>query len=86
MLHAKERRLVGSGGCNRIMGSYQLEGKKISFGKVAMTKIACPEGMRQEQEFTATLARVRSWKITGQHLDLFDEAKTQVARFQAVAL
>lgn len=86
VLHAKEQRLAGSGGCNRLMGSYQLDGEKISFGKMGMTRMACPEGMKQEQEFVAALQRARSWKISGQHLELFDEAGTQVARFEAVAL
>jgi heat shock protein HslJ len=68
------------------MGGYKLDGEKISFGKMGMTRMACPEGMQQEREFVDTLQRVRSWKITGQHLELFDEAGTPVARFEAVAL
>jgi heat shock protein HslJ len=51
-----------------------------------MTKMACPEGMQQEKEFVDALQRVRNWKISGQHLDLFDESGTPVARFEAVAL
>jgi copper homeostasis protein (lipoprotein) len=31
VLHAKEGRLAGSGGCNRIMGGYTLDGEKIFF-------------------------------------------------------
>jgi copper homeostasis protein (lipoprotein) len=86
VLHSKEQRFAGSGGCNRIMSSYKLDGEKLSFGKMAMTKMACPEGMEQEKEFVATLQRVRRWKITGQHLDLFDEAGKKVARLQAAYL
>lgn len=86
VLHSVEMRLAGSGGCNRLMGRYQLDGKKISFGQIAMTRMACPAGMQQEKEFVDTLARIRSWQISGQHLDLFAEAGTPVARFEAVAL
>jgi putative lipoprotein len=86
VLHSENQRLSGSGGCNRIAGGYELDGEQISFGKAAMTKMACPEGMQQEQEFANVLSQVRRWKITGQHLDLFDEVGKAVARFEAVYL
>jgi copper homeostasis protein (lipoprotein) len=86
VLHAREQRFAGSGGCNRIMGGYKLDGKKISFGQVAMTKMACPEGMEQEKEFVDILNRVRRWQIHGEHLELFDEAGKRVARLQAIYL
>jgi hypothetical protein len=39
--------------------------------------------METEQAFLAALAQVRSWKILGQHLEVFDSSGTLLARFEA---
>jgi hypothetical protein len=39
--------------------------------------------METEQAFLAALAQVRSWKILGQHLEVFDASGNLLARFQA---
>ncbi len=85
LFHSKKRRFSGFGGCNRIMGRYHIQGKTISFEEVAMTKMACPEEMKQERDFVDALQRVRSWNISGQHLDLLDASGAPVARFEAAA-
>lgn len=86
VLQTEGDRVAGSGGCNRIMGSYRLEGKSLSFGKVASTMMACPDGMDQERAFFQTLDQVRSWLVRSDSLDLVDEAGKTVARFVAVDL
>ncbi len=85
ILQEKDHRLAGSGGCNRIMGSYQLDGSKISFGKTASTMMACAN-MHDEQAFLATLDKIRGWNIDGNRLDLLDDAGQVLASFEAVAL
>jgi copper homeostasis protein (lipoprotein) len=45
--------------------------------------MACLEGSATEQAFLDALRYVHRWKITGQHLELFDAAGTLVARFEA---
>lgn len=82
----EEPRVAGSGGCNRINGGFELDGEKLSFGRMAATRMACPEGMDQEQRFLAALGSVKSHRIDGSHLELLDAAGKQVARFEAVAL
>jgi copper homeostasis protein (lipoprotein) len=82
----EEPRVAGSGGCNRINGGFELEGDRLRFGRMAATRMACPDGMDQEQRFLATLEKVQGYRIDGSHLELLDAAGKQVARFEAVAL
>jgi copper homeostasis protein (lipoprotein) len=85
ILDSKTKRITGSGGCNRFTGSYQRSGDQLTFGKMAMTFMACAEGMEIEREFMAALAQVKSWKIFGEHLELLDGNRGFLARFAAHA-
>jgi len=51
-----------------------------------MTFMACSEGMETERDFTAALEQVRSWKLLGEHLELYDGSSGLLARFEARAL
>lgn len=86
VLHTKEARLAGSGGCNRLMGNFERNGDALRFPPVASTRLNCPEGMEQEAVFLHTLERVAAWHVKGRQLDLLDAAGVGVARFEAVAL
>jgi putative lipoprotein len=81
--NSKEHRVGGSGGCNRIMGNYELDGQSIRFSKMATTMMACEKGMDLEKNFLAALDAVRTWKLEDNHLDLFAENGELLARFQA---
>ena len=83
ILNPESRRVGGSGGCNRLVGSYELHGEQLAFGQMAGTMMACPEGNDTEQAFLEALGQVSKWKIVGQHLELFDAAGNLVARFEA---
>jgi copper homeostasis protein (lipoprotein) len=83
ILNPTSRRVGGSGGCNRLTGSYELTGDTLRFGKMAGTMMACVDGMDTEKAFLDALGQVNKWKIKGQHLELFDAADTLVARFEA---
>jgi copper homeostasis protein (lipoprotein) len=83
VLNSETRRVGGSGGCNRLVGSYVLNGDKLTFGQMAGTMMACPEGMDTEKAFLEALRQVNTWKIVGQHLELFDAAGNLMARFEA---
>jgi putative lipoprotein len=86
ILQPAQHRLAGSGGCNRLQGSYRLEANKLSFGQVAATHMACRQGMEQERKFLDTLARVGRWAITGERLELFDASGVLLAQFDSVYL
>ncbi len=86
ILQLEGHRLAGSGGCNRLLGSYQVDGSKLSFGKVASTRMACGEGMEQESAFVRALEQTRAWKVHADNLELLGESGTTIARFVAVDL
>jgi len=81
-----EPRVSGSGGCNRITGGFELDGDKLLLSRMASTRMACPEGMDQEQRFLQSLGKVERYRVSGSHLDLMDAAGAVIARFEAVAL
>lgn len=76
-------RVSGSGGCNRLGGGFEIDGDALRFGGVAATRMACPEGMEQEQRFLDVLSQVARYRIRGSHLELLDAQDTVRARLEA---
>jgi copper homeostasis protein (lipoprotein) len=85
ILNNKPKRIAGFGGCNRFTGTYQHSGDQLTFGKMAITFMACPEEMETERDFIGVLEQVRSWKILGNRLELIDGSGTLLARLEAGA-
>ena len=83
ILNSEWRRVGGLGGCNRLMGSYDLSGDHLTFGQMATTMMACPEGMDTEKAFLDVLTQVKTWKISRQQLELFNAGGHLVARLEA---
>jgi putative lipoprotein len=86
MFHPASRRVSGSGGCNRLSGSYESDGNRLKFGQTAGTLMACPTGMDTEKKFLETLGQTGRVRIKGQHLELLDATGNVVADFEAVYL
>jgi len=80
-----ETSLTGSTGCNRLSGTYRLNRAEMIFSGMAVTKVACAEGMEMESAFLRALETVRAWKITETRLELFDAGGNVVAAFRAGA-
>lgn len=78
-----DTRFAGNTGCNNLMGSYHLSGADLSLSSIAVTKMACLLGMDIESGMFTALGKVSTWKIAGQHLELFDAENRVVARFEA---
>lgn len=52
-------RMSASVGCNRLIGGYRRHGGILSFGRIATTRMACPDGVgEQEQHFNEVLPKV----------------------------
>ena len=83
LLDGEAERLSGFAGCNRMAGGYELEGSRISFGGVAMTRMACPEGMELERRFGKALADTQRYAISEGVLTLFAEGDRVLATFKA---
>jgi heat shock protein HslJ len=81
-LNSKKASAYGFGGCNRFFGAYETSGQSLSFGAMGATRMACPDGMDQEQEFLSALNATKRYEIHGSKLLLFD-GPTLIARFEA---
>lgn len=79
-------RLAGASGCNRLLGSYELKGQRISFGQVGGTLMACMHHLEQEQTFLRALSWVQSWQISGRYLLLRDGSGKAIGIFVAAPL
>lgn len=83
-LNSKKASAYGFGGCNRFFGSYETSGRSLTLGTMGATRMACPEGMDQEQEFLTVLGSITRYEIHGSKLMLFAD-KELVARLEARA-
>jgi putative lipoprotein len=72
----EDSRVGGFAGCNRFNGSYSREGAQehgapLSFGEhMAVTMMACPEGMELEQQYLKMLVGVTAFRLSGDILSL----------------
>jgi len=82
-LQGAEPRVSGFAGCNQISGGYTLAGDQLSFGQMAMTKRACPEGMELEREFAKALEETKSCEVSDDVLQLRDEDGAVIAELKA---
>jgi heat shock protein HslJ len=74
-------RVSGSDGCNRIMGTFELKGDRLTFGQMAGTRKACLDPAGTERPFRDALKNASRFTIAGDRLELFDTAGTRVAAF-----
>jgi heat shock protein HslJ len=82
-LLAEGRKVQGSAGCNRMTGTYQLDGQKLKFGPLATTRMACP-AMQTETAFLKALEATTRYEVSGSSLTLYG-ADTAVARLETAA-
>jgi heat shock protein HslJ len=82
-LLADGRKVQGSAGCNRMTGTYQLDGQKLKFGPLATTRMACP-AMETETAFLKALQATTRYEVRGSSLTLYG-ADTAVARLETAS-
>jgi putative lipoprotein len=78
-------RVNGNTGCNSTSGTYEVKGESLRFGHMMGTLMACVQGMATENASRKVLGQVRQYRITGERLELQDEAGKTLARLEAVA-
>ncbi len=78
--------LKGNSGCNSMVGGYKLDANKLSLSKkgLRMTRMYCEGSI--EKEFVGVLKNMYRYKITGEHLELFDRNNVKLAKFKSVYL
>jgi len=81
---ADSERVSGSGGCNRLIGGFQLTGEQLRFSRLASTQMACePAAMAFERRFVEALEQVRRYSIDKRNLLLQDERGRTLLLFTA---
>ncbi|UFN47625.1 META domain-containing protein [Roseomonas sp. OT10] len=78
---AASGRVSGSGGCNRIAGSYRLGGGSLTLGPLISTRMACldPQASATETRFLAVLEATAGYRLEGRRLILTDGAGMPLA-------
>ena len=86
ILKLDKNRLQGFGGCNVLMGKYELKDEKsVSFSRVASTMMACPN-LYDESAFLKVLEQVDGYTIKDGVLMLHKAKMAPLATFEAVYL
>ena len=84
-LSAKENRVNGFSGCNSFFGEFKLEGgKSIRFSNLGSTRMACPDGDFQEQDFLNVFNTVDNYTIVNGVLSLNVGRRAPLAVFEEV--
>lgn len=84
-LKTDHNRLTGFGGCNQLMGSYQLDDlQQIRFSKISTTRKACTNIQFKETEFIRMFEDASQYKIGRDQLTLLNNRNEELARFEAV--
>jgi heat shock protein HslJ len=80
-LDPKAQRFTGSGGCNRITGTFRANGNSLNFDRAAGTRMACPD-MLGEEAILDALERTASYRVQGRFLDFMDADSVTVMRLE----
>ena len=76
-------RLQGSGGCNSLTGTYELQsGNKIKFSGIAATMMACPD-MTIESQLGKAIEMADNYAINGKYLMLHKAKMAPLVKFEA---
>lgn len=79
VLDLEESRVAGSGGCNRVSGSFALAADRLRFGALATTRMACPDDvLTRERAFLAHLERVTGYRLEERSLTLLEGDRATV--------
>lgn len=77
----KAQRVAGFAGCNRFSGGYTHSGNQLGFGLLMSTQMACNDPDNTEINYLQTLAKVISYKVLANELQLLDQHNSVILRF-----
>ncbi len=86
VLTSEGAQVHGFSGCNRFTGSYELNEGQLRFKPLASTRMACMDGMEQEQRFLEALGEVVRFTLSGDNLALYTGDERLILRFKAISL
>jgi copper homeostasis protein (lipoprotein) len=81
VLEPRTKRVTGSGGCNRLSGSYDTGEGTLRFGTLVSTQMNCPS-MDTEAAFLAALGATRRYREFGRILELLDDRGRLLVRLE----
>lgn len=74
-------RIAGTAGCNRFGGNIKIEEKKISFGQMISTQMACSEAlMQQERNILQEFGQAVIFKVVNNELILCDQKGNELIK------
>jgi heat shock protein HslJ len=84
-LQFTDGRLSGSDGCNRYSGSYSVKDAQLDVPpNLASTQMACDPGlMEQARAYTSALTGAKSYRVSGDQLELLSASGATLAAFAA---
>lgn len=86
ILKAADNRITGNSGCNSFAGSFEQQpGNRISFSKIASTRMACMDMSIEDQLFNI-LSTVDNFSLSEGILSLNQARMAPLARFEVVYL
>jgi putative lipoprotein len=80
-----ENNAEGFAGCNNFSGGFEAEADRIKVGPMAITAMACINGMETEQQFLKALDEMNRYDIRGDTMRLYKD-EIVVAHLEAVYL
>ena len=85
-LNKGKGKFQGASGCNAMLGQYEGNEHNLTIDKqhIAMTMMACPH-MKIETKFLNALGSVHAWKIESNNLELLDNNRSMIIRFEAIS-
>lgn len=84
VLHSGTQRVKGSSGCRKFEGRYALQDEALRFEEIVVEAPTCGEASAtQDSRLIEALSAVRTWRLTGIHLDLFGERGEPLVRLES---
>ena len=79
---SSEGRVAGSDGCNRLIGSYTLDGDRIRFLPLAASRMSCSAMNGRDADFQRAVMETAQWRISGLELQLLAEDRRLLLRLE----
>lgn len=77
------KRVSGADGCNRIIGSYTIQGEHITLSQLGGTKMLCAETMNLANQYNEALEKVTGYQVYDKTLRLLDRHGNPLLQFSS---
>ena len=81
-LDTATKRISGNSGCNTFIGTYELDGNKITFSQLASTKMMCPDSKINESQIVNIFDKTTSFIISDEQLIVYNADNEIISEFK----